>query len=75
MPHNSSLKKEGSNGTNKHVGKIKKHMHKEKTFGTTAAKGGVDDKTTWKYARSERFPSEMKKKHTWWAMRTRLWMY
>lgn len=45
-------------------------MQTEKTFGTAAAKAGMDEKTARKYATNDKLPSEMKKEHTW---RTRGW--
>jgi len=40
-------------------------MQTEETFGTAAAKAGMDDKTARKYARSGKLPSDMRKEHTW----------
>ncbi len=51
--------------TNKQVGRLKKYMQTEKTFGTAAAKAGMDEKTARKYATTNKLPSEMKKEHTW----------
>ena len=51
--------------TNKQVGRLKKYMQTEKTFGTAAAKAGMDEKTARKYATTNKLPDEMKKEHTW----------
>jgi len=50
--------------TNNQVRRLKKLMQTEKTFGTAAAKAGMDEKTARKYARTDKLPSEIKKEHT-----------
>ena len=40
-------------------------MNTENTKTAAAMKAGMDEKTARKYARSEKFPSEVKKEHTW----------
>jgi transposase InsO family protein len=51
--------------TNNQVRRLKKLMQTEKTFGTAAAKAGMDEKTARKYAMNDKLPSEMEKEHTW----------
>jgi predicted site-specific integrase-resolvase len=51
--------------TDNQVRRLLKLMQTEETFGTAAAKAGMDDKTARKYARSGKLPSDMRKEHTW----------
>lgn len=51
--------------TDNQVRRLMKLMQTEETFGTSAAKAGMDEKTARKYARSGNLPSDMKKEHTW----------
>lgn len=51
--------------TDNQVRRLMKLMQTEETFGTAAAKAGMDEKTARKYARSGKLPSDMRKDHTW----------
>lgn len=51
--------------TDQQVRRLWRLMQTEKTFGSAAAKAGVDEKTARKYRRLGRLPSEVKAPHRW----------
>lgn len=51
--------------TDQQVRRLWRLMQTEKTFGSAAAKSGMDEKTARKYRRLGKLPSEVKAPHTW----------
>jgi len=51
--------------TDQQVRRLMSLMKKDKSLATAAAKSGMDEKTTRKYRRLGRLPSEMNVPHTW----------
>ncbi len=51
--------------TDQQVRRLMSLTQKEKTFGSAAAKAGMDEKTARKYRHLGRLPSELREAHTW----------